>query len=40
MERKFETFDEFRHECEIESIDRVTGKVIVGIPEEGGIRWR
>jgi spore germination protein YaaH len=38
MERKFETFDQFRHECEIESIDCVTRKVVVGIPEEGGIR--
>ena len=38
MERKFETFDEFHHECEIENIDCVTGKVVVGIQEEGGIR--
>jgi hypothetical protein len=38
MERKFETYDELRHECEIKSIDRVTGKVIVRVPEEGGIR--
>jgi hypothetical protein len=35
---KFEAFDELSHECEIKSINAVTGKVIVRIPEEGGIR--
>jgi hypothetical protein len=37
-ERKFKAFDELSHECEITSIDRVSWKVIVRIPEEGDIR--
>ena len=42
-ERKFEAFDELSHECEIKSVDRVAGKVVVRISEEGGVgdheRW-
>jgi hypothetical protein len=38
MERKFKTFDELGHEREIKSIDRVAGKVVVRISEEGGVR--
>ena len=37
MERKFKTLDELGHEREIESIDRVAGKVVVGIAEEGRV---
>ena len=37
-EREFEAFDELSHECEIKSIDRVAGKVVVRISEEGGVR--
>jgi hypothetical protein len=29
MKRKFKTFDEFGHERELKSIDRVAGKVVV-----------
>ena len=36
-EGEFEAFDELSHEREIKSIDRVAGKVIVRIAEEGGI---
>ncbi len=41
---KFEAFDELGHEREIKSVDRVAGKVVVRISEEGGIgnheRWQ
>ena len=37
-QRKFEAFDELSHECEINSVDRVTGTVVIRIPEESGIR--
>ena len=37
-QRKFEAFDELSHECEIKSVDRVTGTVVVRISEESGIR--
>ena len=37
-EREFEAFDELSHECEIKSIDRIAGKMIVRIPEEGRVR--
>ena len=38
MQREFEAFDEFSHEREIKSIDCVAGKVVVRIPEKGGVR--
>ena len=38
MERKFKTLDELGHEREIESIDRVAGKVVVRISEESCVR--
>ena len=37
-QHEFEAFDEFSHKRKVESIDRVTGKVVVRIPEEGGVR--
>ena len=37
-QRKFEAFDQLSHECEIKGFNRVAGKVIVRIAEEGGIR--
>jgi hypothetical protein len=30
-------FDELSHECEIKSVDRVAGKVVIRIPKEGGV---
>lgn len=36
-QRQFKAFDELRHEREIESIDGVTRKMVVRIPEEGRI---
>ena len=36
-DREFEAFDQFSHKRKVKSIDGVAGKVIVRIPEEGGV---